>query len=95
MRERIFLNSALVVGFGDEDGEMAFYRAVIGRPVVGYFLGGASGAFLGALTKTRVWTGVGAVVGGAVGIVVGAASGQAYLRSTSRPNNDDDEGASP
>ena len=71
MTERIYMNGTPVVGFGDEDDELAFYKTMVIRPIGGYLVGGTAGALLGALTKKRLWTGVGALLGGAGGAVTG------------------------
>lgn len=51
MNERLFLHGKTVIGFGETDNEMAFYRAFTNTRIwtgIGAVLGGAAGIAVGA-----------------------------------------------
>lgn len=82
LHERISINGAPVVGFGDAASEKKQLESVFIPPLVGFLAGSIGGAVLGSLVKKGVGTAVGTIAGGVGGAAVGLVVGYHLAHST-------------
>lgn len=72
MTERVSMNGAPVVGFGDAN--ISITNPLIYTPFVGYIVGAAGGGVLGSLVSKKrraLSTGIGTALGGFGGMAIG------------------------